>query len=270
VRLELLVIDPQNDFCVAKGPGGEVGALVVPSAEDDMKRLAAMVGRLQSRIDDIHVTMDSHRIIDIAHPAYWKDSAGNNPAPFTLITAGDVESGRWTTTMPSLYNRALAYVKALETNGRYVLCIWPPHCLIGSWGHALVPEFHNAITLWEKARFKSVDFVTKGSNVFTEHYSAVQAEVPDPKDASTQLNTQLIDVLSNADIVAVAGEALSHCLANTVKDIADNFGEENIKKLVLLTDASSSVSGFEDLGDQFVSSMTARGMQLSTTEEFLK
>ena len=79
-----------------------------------------------------------------------------------------------------------------------------------------------ALTEWE-SRFAFVDYVTKGSNILTEHYSAVQADVPDPSDASTQINTRLIQTLENADLVAIAGEARTHCLANTVRDIADGF-----------------------------------------------
>ena len=117
-----------------------------------------------------------------------------------------------------------------------------------------------------------VDIITKGSNPFTEHYSAVQADVPDPEDPSTSLDIgegSLINILENVDLVALTGQALSHCLANTVTDIADNFGEDNIKKLVLIRDCTSSVTGFEQLGEDFITNMTKRGMQISTSTEFL-
>ena len=42
-KVHLLMIDPQNDFCIANGPGGEKGALVVGGAADDMTRLAAFI-----------------------------------------------------------------------------------------------------------------------------------------------------------------------------------------------------------------------------------
>ncbi len=264
MHVELLIIDPQVDFC-----DPDTGALYVPGAERDVARLAAMVRRLAPRLDDIHVTLDSHHFVDIAHPIFWRDSRGQSPAPFTIISAADVESGRWTTTQPGMHRRALDYVKALEQHGRYALCVWPPHCLIGSAGHAVMPELFAALTDWEK-RFAMVDYVTKGSNIYTEHYSAVQAEVPDPSDPSTQINTALIQTLMQADLIAVAGEAGSHCLANTVRDIANNFGDESfVKKLVLLSDATSPVTGFEAYQTDFVREMTGRGMRLSTTTEFL-
>ena len=263
-RVELLIIDPQVDFCDPRR-----GALYVPGAEHDMKRLAGMIRRLKNKIADVHITLDSHHFIHIAHPIFWKDSHGNHPPVFTKITRADVEQGVWTTTQPGLYRRALEYVRKLEQNGRYELTIWPPHCLIGSPGHAVYPELFSALQEWEQ-RFAFVDYVTKGSNLLTEHYSAVQADVPDPSDAATQINTRLVQTLENADFVAIAGEARTHCLANTVRDIGSNFGDDSfISKLVLLTDASSDIPGFEAHAESFMREMTGRGMQLSTTTEFL-
>jgi nicotinamidase/pyrazinamidase len=265
-RVHLLVIDPQNDFCDPKG------SLFVGGADTDMKdRLPKMIRRLKGKIEDIHVTLDSHHLVHIAHPIFWKDSKGNHPNPFTLISVSDVEKGVWTTTQPSMYQRGLAYVKALEKNGRYVLCIWPPHCLIGSNGHNVVPELFETLKEWEQ-EFAMVNFVTKGSNLFTEHYSAIVADVVDPSDPGTQINTSLINTLVNdADIVALCGEASSHCVANTVRDIVNNFGDKKyVNKLVLLTDAMSAVTGFESLSTQFLSDMKTAGVQMSTTTDFLK
>ena len=263
-RIELLVIDPQVDFCDPNR-----GALYVPGAEHDMKRLARMIKRLKDKLSDVHVTLDSHHFIHIAHPIFWRDTTGKNPAPFTRITRSEVEQGVWTPTVPGLYRRALEYVTRLEQNGRYDLTIWPPHCLIGSPGHTVFPELFAALTDWE-SRFAFVDYVTKGSNILTEHYSAVQADVPDPTDASTQINTRLIQALENADQILIAGEARTHCLANTVRDIANNFGDDSfVSKLVLLTDASSDIPGFEKHAQSFMSEMASRGMQVSTTTEFL-
>ncbi len=262
--LRILIIDPQNDFCDRKG------ALYVPGAAEDMDRLAVMIRRLKSKITDIHVTLDTHHYVDVAHPIYWTDSNGNHPQPFTLISAEDVENGRWRAHNPQLQKRALEYVRSLKNNQRYALVVWPPHCLIGSWGYGVYPALFDALTEWEKD-FCMVDYVTKGSNIYTEHYSAVQADVPDPQDPSTMLNTRLIQTLEQADIIALCGEALNFCVANTVRDIANNFGEENIRKFVLLTDATSPVPGkdFELLTESFMKEMIKRGMKVSTTKEFL-
>ncbi|MFT5683912.1 MAG: nicotinamidase/pyrazinamidase [Myxococcota bacterium] len=263
-KLHLVVIDPQNDFC------DRSGSLHVPGADRDMDRLAVMIRRLSGKLSDIHVTLDSHRKVDISHPLWWRDAAGSHPAPFSVITAADVTSGKWTTWLPSTRSRSLTYLSELERRGRYPHVIWPEHCLIGDEGHNVFPLISEAIHEWEDRRFAMADFVTKGSNPWTEHFSAVQAEVPDPTDPSTQVNAGLIATLQSADVVLLAGEALSHCLANTVRDIADCFADPStISKLVLLTDAASPVTGFEAQADTFVRELTARGMRTATTADFL-
>jgi len=263
-NVQLVVIDPQNDFCDPKG------ALYVPGAEEDMGRVAKMVGPAGGQLTDIHVTIDSHHLVDVAHPIMWKNSRGEHPTPFTIITASDVENGVWAPTSPGLTKRMLAYVQSLETGQRYPLCIWPPHCLIGSWGQNVVPGLFDALVKWEQEQFAVIDYVTKGSNIYTEHYGAVQAEVPDPQDPSTQLNTPFIDTLREADVVAICGEAGSHCLANTVRDIANKLGDDShVKKFVLLIDGTSPVPGFENLQDDFIKEMMGRGMQACKCADFL-
>jgi nicotinamidase-related amidase len=269
MNVQLLIIDPQEDFCNPKG------SLYVPGAEKDMGRLATLVRRLKDKLDDVHVTLDSHHLVDIAHPIFWVNSAGQHPAPFTIITADDVRQGRWTTYLPSYRQRALEYLEALERGGRYPHCIWPPHCLIGTPGSNIHSALLPALLEWEQ-QFAIVDKVTKGSNPWTEHFSAVQAEVPDPTDPDTQLNTRLIQVLEQADMVLLAGEASTHCVANTVRDIATAFSDPAyVQKKVLLTDGISPVPDppgttlFSDLYRAFLADLTAKGMKTATTVDIL-
>ncbi len=100
---------------------------------------------------------------------------------------------------------------------------------------------------------------------------------PDP-DPHTPLSERgsggwgifFIKKLMDADEILIAGEALSHCVANTFRDVADEFGsDEYVKKLVLLTDASSNVPGFDKFGEDFVKDMTARGMRVATTVDYV-
>ena len=114
-----------------------------------------------------------------------------------------------------------------------------------------------------------VNFVTKGSNIFTEHYSAVKADVPDSEDPATQLNTDLIQKLEQCDQVIIAGEALSHCVASTVRDVAAELGTEGAEKLVILEDCSSNVPGFESLGDAFLHDMSQLGMTIANSADFM-
>ncbi|MCB1825728.1 MAG: hypothetical protein KDJ54_14545 [Candidatus Competibacteraceae bacterium] len=265
MRLEFLIVDPQNDFSDAPG-----AALPVTGAGADAERLARLLERLRDRIDGIHVTLDTHQLLDIAHPMFWVDDAGRQPTPFTQISVADVENGIWRAYDGHAQQRALAYVRALRDNGRYQLTIWPPHCLIGTWGHNVMPVVAETLRAWEEAKFARVDYVIKGHNPWTEHYSAVQADVPDPADPGTQINRRLIQVLENADVVALSGQALSHCVANTVRDIADQFDQASIHKLVLIEDTSSPVPGFEALAQQFVTDMRRRGMKTARAADFLR
>lgn len=295
MKVHLLIVDPQNDFCVADDGHGNKGTLVIPGADEDMIRVAAMLGRIGHKLDDIHVTLDSHQTIGVERPRWWKRVGdGGLPAPFTIlgihpdgkrIVKMDPQADgtmaptdeEYTTTMPSFLHSggptgdgAFGYLKALANKGRYPHVVWTVHCRVASWGFSVIPVLDKALMEWEDKEFGRINYVTKGNNPYTEHFSGVQAEVPDPADPTTQVNTGLIQTLEEADIIAITGEALSHCVANTVRDIADCFSDPKyVEKLVLLTDTTSNVGGFEFLGDAFLQEMKAKGMQTSTSTEFL-
>lgn len=286
LNLQLVVIDPQNDFLgnddgspysVKASDGKTFSAqLPVKGAVSDMKRLAALVDRVGSKLDDIHVTLDSHRLIDIAHPAWWMNENGNTPNPFTIISAKDIEAGIWMPRNPSFRSRTLEYAKNLEASpDHYKICVWPPHCLIGTWGHNVHWLLNETLQKWSEREYAIVDYVTKGSNPWTEHYGALMAEVPDPSDPGTSLNTGFLEVLAKADIVAIAGEASSHCVLKTVQQIADNIGEEHVKKFHLLSDCMSPVGAmpggpdFPAIADAWLREMKRRGMTVTTSTDFL-
>ncbi|MBP9726620.1 MAG: isochorismatase family protein [Gammaproteobacteria bacterium] len=229
-NIHLLIVDPQNDFCDPQG------SLYIPGADDDMLQLASFIHRWKDQISQIHVTLDSHRRLDIAHPLWWQDAHGKSPQPFTLISPEDIQAGRWNAVVPAFQERTAAYIDSLHAKGRYPHTIWPEHCLLGSWGHNIFSELLKAIQAWEKRRI-FVNYVIKGMNPWTEHFSAVRAEVPDPEDSSTATNNELIESLSKADQILVAGEASTHCVMSTVEDLSDYYAE----KIVWLSDATSPV-----------------------------
>jgi len=269
-KVHLITIDGQNDFCAFNT---KQGALYVGTdasgAEADVRRLARFVNKVGDRLAMIHSTLDSHHPQHIAHAIMWTNSKGEQPPIFNPIFNADLVSGKWFAHNPRLRAAFQNYTNELEKHNRYVLVIWPQHCIIGSWGHALYPELSDAFIDWQNKYHKRINYVAKGSNMLTEHYSAVQADVPDDADPTTKLNTQLIDLLAkNADEILITGQALSHCVANTIQDIADNFGEDNIKKFTLLEDTCSNVPSFEKLGQDFVKTMTKRGMRTTTTDNW--
>lgn len=252
--IALLVIDPQVDFC------DKSGSLYVNGAERDMSRLGAFLRERGSKIDAIYLSLDSHHVVDISHPAWFVDGKGKNPAPFTVITAEGMGAGRWQAANPQFQAQTLAYLQALEAGGRYPHVIWPEHCLIGSQGHGIYPEFLEVLHDWERQNSQT-NYLQKGHIPVTEHFSVIRAEVPSPEHPETQVNRPLVQALEGADQILVAGQALSHCVANTIRDLVDHFeSPTSIQKVKLLVDCTSSVSGFESTGQEFLKDYKARGM----------
>jgi nicotinamidase-related amidase len=260
----LLIIDPQNDFCDLPPPAAP--ALPVPGAHQDMLRVAALIGQGGAGLAAITVTLDSHHRYDVAHPTFWRTAQGGAPGPFTQIAAADVRAGRFLPRDANALPRVLSYLDALESAGRYQLMVWPVHCEIGSWGYNVHDAVRVAYNIWEEGRHAVVAKVCKGSNPWTEHYSAVMAEVPDPADPASQLNRELIASLSQADTIYITGEAASHCVKATTEHIAEQIDP---RKLVLVTDCMSPVTGFETQYLEFAQAMQRRGARLATSAEVL-
>lgn len=188
-----------------------------------MNRVAQLVSKIGNKLEDIHVTLDSHRVVDVGHPVYWKGKDGTHPLPFTMITATDIENGTWTPTNPAWYNDQLQSAKKRETEGKKPNMVWPPHCLIGTWGHNVQIELMDALMHWETENFANVNYKTKGSYPHREHYGGMEAEDPDPREPSTSLDMRFIAMLSEADMILFTGEALSHCVMSTLNQVADNI-----------------------------------------------
>jgi len=277
----LIIIDPQIDFCDPGSGEGDPnrGTLYVPGAEKDMQRMADFIRKAGSTISKIHVTIDSHHFIDIGHPAMWKDKDGNPPPPFTIIMSRDIIKGIWTPIFPNLRQRFIDYALELESRRKYLLFIWPPHCLIGSRGQSIIPCLFEALIEWQEQKGNNVNFVTKGSNPKTEHYSPIKAEVVDPEDPSTQIDTRkgsMVQLLQDeADVIYTGGEALSHCLKAALEDLVEISGSnEYVKKICLLRDTTSPVPStpgspdFPSIAEKFVQDMVAKGMKVANTSDF--
>lgn len=275
-RNQLLIIDPQNDFCDLPTSWQPLNpltgqacapALPVNGAHEDMRRLAAFIDGHIGVLSDIVVTLDSHQRVDIAHPTFWQTGEGGSVAAFTQVSADDVRAGRCLPRDPAALPRTLRYLDELEARGRYQLMVWPVHCEIGTWGHAVHAAVQAAVNRWEEVQLRQVRHVHKGNNPWTEHYSAMQAEVPDADDPATALNRELLADLDRADTLFIAGEASSHCVRATTEHIVDNLSSGRPERIVLLTDCMSPVRGFEPQAQAFLDDMRSRGVRLATTAQ---
>jgi len=279
MHTQLLIIDPQNDFCDLPDhwcpahplTGALRPSLPVTGAHADMQRLARWIVREGGRIDAITLTLDSHQRFDIAHPPFWQRGDGSsgdtNVAPFTTITAAQVRAGEFIPQDAQLRTATLRYLDALQAQGRYTLMVWPVHCEVGSWGHGVHADVLAACGHWQQQRQRPVHHVFKGTNPYTEHYSALQAEVPMPDDASTMLNRHLLARLDQAQRIVIAGQASSHCVRATVEHLMQHLPSGRPERLILMQDAMSPVDGFEAVHEAFLSTMQAHGLRLAHSDE---
>lgn len=289
----LVLVDVQKDF----HPGG---SLAIPTANEDAERIANLI--LQSpmtKISRIVATMDSHQSLHIAHPGFWisgDDDNNRHPDPFTLISSQDIIDGKWKPRkdiqipvtsvdetifdglkdlvssdddddgkMIDLYKYSIEYTKRLESKGKFQLCIWPEHCLIGSNGHGMVDIVFQAIQQWSHATGGSVEWVLKGEHLLTESYSALEAEVP--VNTITAFNTNLQSSLQESDQLVICGQAMSHCVNYTTRSIVEYWPKDQLEKITILTDCASSVPGFDDASTTFLKEMEECGVKLQTSTE---
>jgi nicotinamidase-related amidase len=274
MRIAAFGIDAQIGFCT---PGA---SLFVPGAVEDMQRtLGWLYGNLD-HITQLFFSLDTHGIFQIFHPAWWVNEAGDHPAPFTPITASDVRDGKW---RPVLHpDESLEYVKKLEATGKYVLTIWPYHTLLGGVSHALVPALIEAAMFHSLVRSSQVHFETKGTHALTENYSVLSPEVREIGGRSVGgFNTAFFETLMAFDRVYVFGQAKSHCVLSTLRDMQEQIAKIDptlTRKIWILEDATSPVPppaidplpaalDFPAIAEQAFAEVRAAGMNVVKTTD---
>jgi nicotinamidase-related amidase len=100
--------------------------------------------------------------------------------------------------------------------------------------------FHNI------ARHSQTGFEIKGGNSLTENYSVLRPEVLTRHDGQplAQKNVRFIKKLLEFDLVVIAGQAKSHCVAWTIDDLLTEIVAQDVslaKKVYLLEDCTSPV-----------------------------
>jgi nicotinamidase-related amidase len=255
-RVGLLLVDVQNTFCLPEFElfvAGRSGR----GAVEDSSRIASFVYRNLAAITRVVATLDTHSALQIFHPVFWVDDRGEHPPPHTIVTAEDVERGRWKVN-PAL-SEALApragfefgryarhYARKLAEGGKYPLAVWPYHAMLGGIGHALVSLVEEAVFFHSVARAAPTRFEIKGNNPLTEHYSVLRPEVIDDHEGRpiAEENRPLIEALLRFDAVVVAGQAKSHCVAWTMEDLLVEIRRREpalARKVYLLEDCTSPV-----------------------------
>jgi len=286
-RVHLLLIDVQKDFCFPEGSlyvAGRSGS----GAVDDSRRISEFIYRNINRLTEVTTTLDTHLAYQIFFPSFWLDRNDQPLTAFRTITSDEIAAGdvrpnpgmaKWLCggNYTWLCKQVLYYCKELEKAGKYQLYLWPPHCLLGSDGHALAGVIHEARMFHAFARTAQSHVEVKGGNPLTENYSVLRPEVLSRFDGATlaQRNTQFIGTLLAADAVVIAGQAASHCVKSTIDDLLDEIAAQDIKlakKVYLMTDCMSSVTvpdgkggfaaDFTSQADAALQKFAAAGMHL--------
>ncbi|MEG5163992.1 isochorismatase [Microcoleus sp. AT3-A2] len=289
-RICLLIIDAQNTFCLPEFElfvGGRSGS----GAVDDNLRLCEFIYRNLNAITTIAPTMDTHTAMQIFHPIFWINEAGEHPLPaVTSITLEDVQQGIWKVNpavadnisggnLSALEKQACHYVKKLSDDGKYPLTIWPYHSMLGGIGHALVSAVEEAVFFHTIARNSQALFEIKGGNPLTENYSVLRPEVLDGFDGNpiAEKNAKFIDKLLDFDAVIIAGQAKSHCVAWTIDDLLTEIlaRDPNLaNKVYLLEDCTSpvvvpGVVDFTEQADAAYQKFAVAGMNIVQSTELI-
>ena len=256
-RVHLLLIDVQKDFCLPAGTlyvAGRSGT----GAIDDSRRIAELIYRNLGAITEITATMDTHLAYQIFFPSFWLDNADAPLSAHRVVSAEQIAAGevrpnpaiaKWLCggNYTWLCKQVLHYTRELERAGKYQLYLWPPHCLLGSDGHALAGLVHEARLFHAFVRTAQSSVEVKGGNPLTENYSVLRPEVLSRFDgpALAQRNTSFVQTLLAADAVVIAGQAASHCVKSTIDDLLGEIASCDpalASKVYLVTDCMSAVT----------------------------
>merc|ERR1712024_83790 len=99
-------------------------------------------------------------------------------------------------------------------------------------------------------------------------YSVMQAEVPVTKE--TSLNQELLNSLMQSKTILVCGQALSHCVNHTVRDLMENMPVRKAPKFILLEDCTLPVDGCQALADDFKTFFVKKGGKIIKSSEALQ
>ena len=288
VRIGLLLVDVQNTFCLPEFELFVAGKTGIAAVDDNI-RLCEFIYHNLGSITEIITTLDTHNAIQIFHSIFWINDTGEHPPAFTEISLEDIEQGKWKinpVVISSLFPErdidlrtyAKHYVKKLSKQGKYLLTIWPYHAILGSIGHALVPAVEEAIFFHTIARNSRPLFEIKGDNPLTENYSVLRPEILTDATGKpiAQSNSKLLEKLLEFDILAIAGQAKSHCVVWTVQDLLNEIVARDTQlaqKVYLLEDCTSpvvipGVIDFTEIADTAFQHFAEAGMHRVKSSDF--
>jgi nicotinamidase-related amidase len=231
----LFIVDPQNDFCDPRG------SLYVDGAQADMKRLANLIEERGEGFGDIYVSLDSHDELAIFHPHFWKNAKTQEPPePYETITVEEFRAKKWVPANHLASTKTEQYFDVLASKN-LSLTVWPEHCVVSTWGHQIVDPLKNALTAWKMKKLRAVHYIFKGTDPYSDQFSAFEGVNPNSLEGI--FNRGLLAALRSQDCVWFAGEALTHCVLETIRSF--HMASPEHKKFYLIDDCTSPVAGYD-------------------------
>lgn len=260
-KIAVILVDYQHDFV------DPAGTLYVPGSQEDIARFLRWFYMHAHKITSVYASLDTHLPLQIFYNSWWQNpQTGAHPQPYTVITAEDIVNKAWEPILEPEWS--VQYVHLLQEKARKDLMIWPYHTMEGSLGHMLAAPLSEAIAWHSAARKTQPTYIEKGRTARTEFYGIFGAEVNDPESSESALNTTLLDAVMQHDKVYIAGEAKSHCVLETERQLVEHYADQlaMLQKLYFLTDCTSSVRhptiDFDALAETELAKMQKQGVHL--------
>jgi nicotinamidase/pyrazinamidase len=248
---KLLIIDPQNDFTDL--PYTDVdgikkeGLLSVPNSYKDYGRLIHLLNNIGDKINEIHVSLDTHTEKHIGHPKFWKQTDGSDipNSMYALSINNDIITGTNILTKHGNQESAtievvpkddntdlLQYVKdyvswfddkTQNTHGQRPF-IWFQHCIENTGGHKINPTLKSALDSYAN----KVTYHIKGQNNLAEMYSLFKAERP----VSDEDLTKLEQFVYTGKLSTEGSSSKTYDAVSKMKNLNTKLNEQLLKNLL--------------------------------------
>lgn len=241
-KVALVGIDQQVGFCHKTICGEPNPELYVDGAEMDIANTNRFIMENMDKISRMFFSLDTHFAFQIFFSSWWVDKDGNHPAPFTIITAEMVENGEYRPLIDPV--GSIDYVKKLKAQSNLDLMIWTFHTMEGTIGRILDPSLYELAFYHSIARRTQITFLAKGIIPQSEMYGILSPEVEVPSHPQGRFNTTFLGPIMKHDKVVIVGEAKSHCVLASIRQIFNYFNTTDpdvLKKIYILEDCMSSV-----------------------------
>jgi nicotinamidase/pyrazinamidase len=274
----LFIIDPQNDFCDPEG------SLYVPGADYDIARICTLINMLDWKT--IITSQDIHYYDSIFFPCFWRDSSGIEPNPFDQILLEDVLNHDIDPDNPGLYEFVCNYLEIVKE-----ITIWPYHCIVGTEGSCFPKNLQYSIEniIIHKNHEINHNNIIKGTNRLSENYSVFETvfeakygKLLDEKsikieyDSDSEINMikglldNTLNVPENHDNLFVCGEALSHCVLDTLESMKRLLSSYAFGKVTLIKDCCSIIPGCEENTEIRLEDLQKAGMKICNFGDLFK